>query len=305
MLTRPQAMGEDVRNVEKLEDRPQMLAQQLKATFDKAGVDLKQAHNALVGCIEELVRQLEGAQGAGEIGAKALGQGDGSAGNVQAKLEYLLGQIGQMAAGDIPDGSLGEEKLSFVPEYRYRRQRFVGGGTVTLGAEDAGKDIICSGQAIIVLGEAGQITPGYRVRIQAPQAQTVSVREAGVERVRLGPLENVEALCDGIRWYYSPSVSWENVRGVPQGLLQKAAQFDQLLLRSAWRAGSGIYAGEQIYLITNADIRAGDMVLCQALSSAGQGLQGVSAENGQMVLRAQSVPTADCSVRFFVLRTLS
>lgn len=56
----------DVENIQKLDDRPQITAAQLKACFDQAGVDIKTAVNGLM-------TQLEALTSAGNIGANALG----------------------------------------------------------------------------------------------------------------------------------------------------------------------------------------------------------------------------------------
>lgn len=71
----------NVENIQKLEDRPQIPAQDLKACFDQAGVDLKNAINGIMD-------QLEALSSAGNLGANALGDNFLSE-NVQGILEEL------------------------------------------------------------------------------------------------------------------------------------------------------------------------------------------------------------------------
>lgn len=71
----------NVENIQKLEDRPQIPAQDLKACFDQASVDLKNAINGIMD-------QLEALSSAGNLGANALGDNFLSE-NVQGILEEL------------------------------------------------------------------------------------------------------------------------------------------------------------------------------------------------------------------------
>ena len=76
----------DVENIQKLADRPQLSAQQLKAAFDGAGADIKQY------LTETLVPEMEAVTAAESIGATYLGDGDPhpeNSRNVQAKLNYV------------------------------------------------------------------------------------------------------------------------------------------------------------------------------------------------------------------------
>lgn len=99
----------DVENIQKLADRPQLSAQQLKAAFDGAGADIKQY------LTETLVPEMEAVTAAESIGATYLGDGDPhpeNSRNVQAKLNYLYEQIKQAQMGQIPDRSIESIKIA-------------------------------------------------------------------------------------------------------------------------------------------------------------------------------------------------
>ena len=99
----------DVENIQKLADRPQLSAQQLKAAFDGAGADIKQY------LADTLVPELEAATAAESIGAAYIGDGDPhpeNSRNVQAKLNYLYEQIKQTQIGQIPDRSIESIKIA-------------------------------------------------------------------------------------------------------------------------------------------------------------------------------------------------
>ena len=99
----------DVENIQKLADRPQLSAQQLKAAFDGAGADIKQY------LTETLVPELEAETAAGNVGAAHIGDGDPhleNSRNVQAKLNYLYEQIKQAQMGQIPDRSIESIKIA-------------------------------------------------------------------------------------------------------------------------------------------------------------------------------------------------
>ncbi len=99
----------DVENIQKLADRPQLSAQQLKAAFDGAGADIKAY------LMESLVPELEAETAAGSVGAAHIGDGDPnpeSSRNVQAKLNYLYEQIKQTQIGQIPDRSIESVKIA-------------------------------------------------------------------------------------------------------------------------------------------------------------------------------------------------
>lgn len=74
-------LTEDVENIQKLDDRPQLSASDLKACFDKAGVDIKSVFN-------NLIDQLEAYSCATNLGATALGD-EYESENVQGILEEL------------------------------------------------------------------------------------------------------------------------------------------------------------------------------------------------------------------------
>lgn len=99
----------DVENIQKLEDRPQLSAQQLKAAFDGAGADIKAYLK------DVLVPELEAETAAGSLGAAHIGDGDPHLENsrsVQAKLNYLYEQIKQAQMGQIPDRSIESIKIA-------------------------------------------------------------------------------------------------------------------------------------------------------------------------------------------------
>ena len=79
-------------------------ASELKAAFDSEAEGLQDDLNRLEDELEETTA-------AGSIGADALAEGDESDGNVQAKLEYLQGEIQEATLGQIPDGTITEAKL--------------------------------------------------------------------------------------------------------------------------------------------------------------------------------------------------
>lgn len=98
----------DVENIQKLADRPQLSAQQLKQAFDQAGAELKAY------LTEHLVPELEAVSGAANIGATYVGDGDPDpedSRNIQAKLNFLYEQIKQTQIGQIPDRSIEAIKL--------------------------------------------------------------------------------------------------------------------------------------------------------------------------------------------------
>ena len=99
----------DVENIQKLADRPQLSAQQLKAAFDGAGADIKAYLK------DVLVPEMEAVTAAESIGATYLGDGDPhpeNSRNVQAKLNYLYEQIKQAQMGQIPDRSIESIKIA-------------------------------------------------------------------------------------------------------------------------------------------------------------------------------------------------
>lgn len=76
-------LEKSVLNVSALPDKVEKQAQQLKATFDKAGVDIKDAHNTLID-------ELEGNTAAENLGAK---NANGETSNVQAELDNKVEKV--------------------------------------------------------------------------------------------------------------------------------------------------------------------------------------------------------------------
>lgn len=99
----------DVKNIQKLADRPQLSAGQLKAAFDTAVTDIK-AYLA-----EVLAPELEANTAAGSVGATYVGDGDPNPEaqrNVQAKLNFLYSELKSAQSGQILDRSLEAVKLA-------------------------------------------------------------------------------------------------------------------------------------------------------------------------------------------------
>lgn len=84
-------------------------AAQLKTAFDSSAVGLKADLNGLM-------TELEDTSSASNIGASAVTNGDSSNTNVQAKLEYIMEQVQGAVLGDIPDGTITQEKLNATYE---------------------------------------------------------------------------------------------------------------------------------------------------------------------------------------------
>ena len=95
-----------------LPDRPSMTATDLKAWYAQSANELKTVHN---GVVNDLVATTDGASGADQIGAGPLAVGDVSTGTVMGKLKALLAQIQGVVLGQIPDGTITEAKLAFIP----------------------------------------------------------------------------------------------------------------------------------------------------------------------------------------------
>lgn len=99
----------NVQNISALSDEPNiddgLSAAQLKAKFDKAGVDIKAGVN-------NLISELEGTTAAANIGASALDAGDTSDDTVQGKLEYLQNEMQSITQGAVADGSITAAKLA-------------------------------------------------------------------------------------------------------------------------------------------------------------------------------------------------
>jgi hypothetical protein len=108
-------------NVSLLADEPSITAAQLKATFDKYGVDDKTWVNAF---IDELEATTAGASGAHSIGSATIA---GITGNtVHAQLGSLIASVQDVVVGDIPNGTLEETKMADI--YRDVTITYTGGG---------------------------------------------------------------------------------------------------------------------------------------------------------------------------------
>lgn len=126
----------DVKNVQKLEDRPQMLAQDLKAIFDKASEDLQIAVNGLMeqlesttasnnigiqgiegyastkvqGLLEEIVNNLELLKSSNNIYAES---GNGYERELlTVRLNNLKKAIDNLVIGQFPDNSISNDMLN-------------------------------------------------------------------------------------------------------------------------------------------------------------------------------------------------
>ena len=97
----------DVKNIQKLADRPQMSAADLKKAFDTAVIDIKKY------LVQTLIPEMENTTAAGNLGASAIGDGDPDTDrNIQAKLQYLYGEIRSAQMGQITDRSITAEKIA-------------------------------------------------------------------------------------------------------------------------------------------------------------------------------------------------
>lgn len=82
---------------------------QIKANFDSRAKEVSDVLNTM---IDQLQSIADGDSGADNIGATPIST---SPNNVQGILEWLHGQIVQVSLGQIPDGSITPDKLSFDP----------------------------------------------------------------------------------------------------------------------------------------------------------------------------------------------
>lgn len=97
----------DVENIQKLADRPQMSAADLKKAFDTAVIDIKKY------LVQTLIPEMENTTAAGNLGASAIGDGDPDTDkNIQAKLQYLYDEIRSAQMGQITDRSITAEKIA-------------------------------------------------------------------------------------------------------------------------------------------------------------------------------------------------
>lgn len=98
----------DISYISKLDDEPNDVggldASQLKAEFDKAGLNIQEYIN------DVLLPYLEGVEAAASLGIATI-SGLSSAKSVQEALEALKAAIDNTATGSIPDASLTGEKL--------------------------------------------------------------------------------------------------------------------------------------------------------------------------------------------------
>lgn len=98
----------DLNNVQTLPNQPRAIdgytPEVIKALIDKAPNDIKDY------LVSTLLPYLEGTAGAENIGLPETISGSGA--NVKARVEWLRTQINNTVLGQIPDGSLTDEKLS-------------------------------------------------------------------------------------------------------------------------------------------------------------------------------------------------
>ena len=83
--------------------------EQLKTAFDSSAAGLKADLNGLM-------TELENTNSAENLGAAIVGENDITEPNVQAKLNYLMGEIQGVALGDIPDGTITQAKMDATYE---------------------------------------------------------------------------------------------------------------------------------------------------------------------------------------------
>lgn len=99
----------EVNNISQLSDKPNiddnLNSMQLKYKFDKAGIDIKTAVNTMIS-------ELEAVSGATQLGAGAMGTGDETSANIQAKLDSLYGTIQSLLNGGVNDGSITTTKIN-------------------------------------------------------------------------------------------------------------------------------------------------------------------------------------------------
>jgi len=98
--------------VSALPDKPSITATQVKEWFDQSPLELKSQTN---GIITDLIATVDGADGAGQIGAGPVFTGDVSSATVIGKLKYLYTQLINVVLGQVPDGSITDIKLAEPP----------------------------------------------------------------------------------------------------------------------------------------------------------------------------------------------
>ncbi len=101
-------LNKDLAIIAKLDDEPNdvtgLTAAELKGKFDEGGQALKEYIN------DSLLPALEGQGAAGELGAAPFGRVTGT--NVQDQLRQVADSVEQVALGQIPDKSIGSDKLA-------------------------------------------------------------------------------------------------------------------------------------------------------------------------------------------------
>jgi len=101
-------LNKDMGIIAKLDDEPNdvtgLTAAELKDRFDEGGKALKEYINS------SLLPALEGAGGAGSLGAAPFGRISGT--NIQEQIRQVAGSVDQVALGQIPDKSIGADKLA-------------------------------------------------------------------------------------------------------------------------------------------------------------------------------------------------
>lgn len=98
----------DISVHQKLGDYPNvddgLSAEELKKRFDLPAETLQKDINTLI-------NELESILSASNLGANVLDENDTSEGNVQAKLKKIYGELQNVALGQIPNGTITEEKI--------------------------------------------------------------------------------------------------------------------------------------------------------------------------------------------------
>ena len=100
---------DDLKIHQKLSDEPNiddgLSAEELKFKFDKPVTDLQKSFN-------KLIDELENTQASKYIGAEPLDEYDDTENNIQAKLLKIRAEIQNITLGQIPDGTITEEKMN-------------------------------------------------------------------------------------------------------------------------------------------------------------------------------------------------
>lgn len=153
-------LTKDLDNISKLPDRPNLeqgyTANDMKALFDKAGIDIKDYINNTL--IEELASYTNGRSGADMIGSSEIDIISGD--TVQDKLISISEHIKELVNGVIPDGSVSPDKFSdeisdFLTSASIRCTRFMTPGEHTFNVERSGTYKI----TMVGAGAGGGINP--------------------------------------------------------------------------------------------------------------------------------------------------